>query len=218
VTQHSNPPRLGRRLAEIAVAGAGLLLLSPFLAVIALLVLAADGPPVLFRQERIGRLGRPFQILKFRTMRASARGPRITAAGDRRITAVGVWLRRLKLDELPQLLNVLRGDMSLIGPRPEVPEYVDLKDDLWRRVLQFRPGITDAATLAFRNEEEVLAGAADWNSFYRGVILPRKLALNLRYQENRSTWSDLRLLWLTVRYSFLPRGFDPARIQREFGL
>src|SRR5262249_448291 len=156
----------------------GLIVLSPVFLVAALLILAGDGWPVFFRQKRIGRNGERFLILKFRTMRMGGGGPPITARGDRRITRAGAWLSRLKVDDLPQLINVLRGDMSLIGPRPEVPEYVEFDDDLWQRVLQVQPGITDLASLAFLDEEAILGPAADPDVYYRSVVLPQKLRLN----------------------------------------
>ena len=133
----------------------------------AILILLSDGRPVFFRQKRVGRHGELFDILKFRTMEIESGGPAITAAGDRRVTLVGAKLRRYKLDELPQFFCVLRGHMSLIGPRPEVPEYVEPADDLWETVLQMRPGITDLASLAYRNEEAMLALADDPEALYR---------------------------------------------------
>ena len=202
----------------MAAALVALIALAPLMALIAAAVLIGDGRPILYRQIRIGRNGRPFWILKFRSMgvRAGA-GPSITAAHDRRVTRVGACLRKLKLDELPQLINVLRGDMNLIGPRPEVPDYVETDNPLWRTVLASAPGITDLATLAFRNEEEILGAAADPDAYYRSSILPAKLRLNLRYQQSRTLLRDLKLLWLTARYSFFPRGYDRERILRSLG-
>jgi lipopolysaccharide/colanic/teichoic acid biosynthesis glycosyltransferase len=211
------PQRFLTRLVDAAGALAALILLAPLFAIAALLILAGDGRPILFRQKRIGKDGQPFLILKFRTMRTASGGLAITASGDRRVTRVGGWLRALKMDELPQLINVLHGDMSLIGPRPEVPEYVEFDDDLWREVLEVRPGITDLASLAFRNEEAILGPAADPDAYYRSVILPEKLRLNLQYQRSRSLPRDLKLLWMTVRYSFFPQGFDRDRIMRSLG-
>jgi lipopolysaccharide/colanic/teichoic acid biosynthesis glycosyltransferase len=210
-------PQFWVRLPDVTISLAALVVLSPLFAAAALVILIFDGWPILFRQKRIGKYGEPFRILKFRTMRETDGGVGITASGDRRITRVGAWLRAFKIDELPQLINVLRGDMSMIGPRPEVPEYVKPDDDLWRRVLEISPGITDLASLAFRNEEAILAPAADPDAYYRSVILPEKLRLNLEYQRSRSFSRDLRLLWMTLRYSFFPRGFDRDRIVRSFG-
>ncbi len=177
-----------------------------------------DGGPIFFRHVRVGRGGRKFALLKFRSMRKGAGGPAITAGGDARVTRVGRILRRYKLDELPQLWNVVRGDMALVGPRPEAPEYVDADNPAWRAALGVRPGITDLATLIYRNEEEILAGVPDPERYYREVLLPAKLELNLRYAAASTPASDLRLLALTLRYSFLPSGFDPARIERAFAL
>ena len=215
MSAHSRRPMLLRSL-EVSAAVMGLLLLAPLLAVVAAIVVL-DGRPVLFRQKRIGENGQPFFILKFRTMKPAGHGPSITAAHDARVTRAGRWLRRFKLDELPQLVNVLHGEMSLIGPRPEVPAYVDPRDPLWRAVLRSRPGITDLATLAFRNEEDLLAPAADPEREYRSVILPAKLRLNVVYQQSRTVLRDLKLLWWTARYSFFPHGFNRDRILRSLG-
>jgi lipopolysaccharide/colanic/teichoic acid biosynthesis glycosyltransferase len=146
-------------------------------------------------------------------MRAGSQGSLITVAGDGRITRVGAALRRLKLDELPQLFNVLKGDMSLVGPRPEVPEYVQLETPIWQAVLQVRPGITDLATLLYRDEEKLLAASSDPSALYRETVLPAKLVLNLGYLRFRSLWRDLRLLYLSVRYSLFPKRFDPDLIR-----
>jgi lipopolysaccharide/colanic/teichoic acid biosynthesis glycosyltransferase len=196
------------RVLDLAFAAAGLVFLAPVFAGIALWVLWDDGTPVFFRQTRVGWKGKPFVIWKFRTMSVGARGRAITAAGDRRITRAGSWLRKLKLDELPQLFNVLRGDMSLIGPRPEVPEYVQFDSTLWQAVLQVRPGITDLATLMHRDEEEILGGSGDPHAFYRETVLPAKLRMNLAYLRSRSCWQDFRLILLTIRCSFFPGTFN----------
>ncbi len=215
----SNRPAARRlsRWLDAALAVAAIMLLAPLFAVAAALILLEDGRPILFRQQRIGKNGRPFVMFKFRSMRAGEAGPLITARHDSRVTRAGAWLRALKIDELPQLINVLRGDMSLIGPRPEVPKYVRFDDDLWQKVLEVPPGITDLATLAFRDEEAILAPAPDPEVYYCSVVLPEKLRLNVRYQESRSLARDLKLLWLTARYSFFPRGFDRDRVLRSLG-
>ena len=147
-------------------------------------------------------------------MRMNNDGTAITSGGDRRITPVGKVLRRYKLDEFPQLWNVVRGDMSFIGPRPEVPCFVDSGDPVWQAVHSVRPGITDLATLVYRDEEKLLAGFADPERGYREAVLPAKLALNLQYLERRSAARDLKLLALTIRYSFVPGGFDPERVRQ----
>jgi lipopolysaccharide/colanic/teichoic acid biosynthesis glycosyltransferase len=171
------------------------------LLLVALAVLALDGRPVFFRQERVGLGGRDFRIWKFRTMRHGEQDedcPLITASGDPRVTRLGGWLRSLKLDEWPQLINVLAGQMSLIGPRPEVKRYVDPDSPVWQKVLSVRPGITDLATLAYVDEEQDLAGHADIDTRYRKHVLPAKLSLNLRYIECRSNLTDLQLIFLTL--------------------
>ena len=192
-------------------AGAGLLLLSPVFAVIAVLIRLSSPGPVFFRGERIGRHGRPFRIVKFRTMRedAAAVGAGITAANDPRVTRVGRLLRHTKLDELPQLLNVLRGEMSLVGPRPEDPRYVALYSEEQRRVLRVRPGITSPASFQFRNEEALLSGA-DWERKYRDEIMPQKLRIDLAYVEAAGFWTDLALIWRTVATVVMPhRSAEP---------
>lgn len=205
------------RLLDTTLALTGIVMLAPVFAAAAILILLEDGRPVLFRQWRIGRRGIPFRILKFRTMRPDSSGASITARHDPRITRTGAWLRNLKIDELPQLLNVLAGSMSLIGPRPEVPEYVRLEDERWRRVLESRPGITDLASLAFRDEESILAGCSDRDAYYRRSLLPEKLRLNIQYQQTRCFTRDIKLLWMTARYSIFPRGFSRERILRSLG-
>lgn len=189
------------RCFDCVCAAAGLLVLWPVLTLVALAVPLLDGWPVFFRQERIGLRGRPFSIWKFRTMAPLLAGedePLVTTAGDPRITKVGRWLRHFKLDELPQLVNVLVGQMSIIGPRPEVRRYVNLEDPAWQAVLAVRPGITDLATLAYLDEERMLAAQCDPESSYREAILPRKLALNVKYQGLRSWRTDLELIFLTL--------------------
>lgn len=209
--------KFATRVFDSAFSAAGLLVVSPLLVAAAVLILVCDGRPILFRQTRVGMRGSPFRIIKFRTMRRMVEGAPITASGDRRVTMAGAWLRRFKIDELPQLLNVLLGDMSVIGPRPEVPEFVDHDDSLWREVLGVRPGITDLASLTFRDEEAILGAATNPVFHYRSVILPAKLRLNLQYQRSRSLSRDLKLLWMTGRYSFFPRGFSRERILRALG-
>jgi len=180
-------------------------------------IVLEDGWPMFFRQKRIGRNGREFWLWKFRSMRMNMQGTRITAAGDKRLFRVGKLLRKLKIDELPQLWNVVRGEMSLVGPRPEVPEFVAMDDPAWQQVLAVRPGITDYATLLYRNEEELLAGRIDPEIFYKEQVLPAKLALNIRYLAQRSFWRDLKVILLTIRYSFIPAGIDAERLNRALG-
>jgi lipopolysaccharide/colanic/teichoic acid biosynthesis glycosyltransferase len=166
---------------------------------IALWVKLDSSGPALFRQQRVGKHGKLFSIHKFRTMRAQAGGLGLTVGADSRITRAGHWLRRLKLDELPQLFDVLRGAMSLVGPRPELPRYVALYPaDLRAQVLAVRPGITDPASLAFRDEAERLAQSADPEMAYVREILPAKLRLSAEYAARASLWTDLRLIARTA--------------------
>ena len=196
-----------KRTLDLIASAAGLVLLSPLLLAIALLIKLDSPGPVFFRQVRVGRYGEPFRIFKFRTMtQAQAAGaPQLTAATDKRITRVGRWLRPTKLDELPQLIDVLRGTMSLVGPRPEVPHYVEHYPAASReRVLSVRPGITDFASVHYRNEGELLARAADPEREYLDVILPSKLRYAMHYVDNVSVADDLRVLGLTLRTVFVP--------------
>jgi lipopolysaccharide/colanic/teichoic acid biosynthesis glycosyltransferase len=205
-----------QRSLDLILAAAGLVALAPVLALVALWIAVREGRPVLFSQMRVGRYGKEFRIWKFRTMRTGARGGAITAAGDARITPVGALLRRFKLDELPQLFNVIRGDMSLIGPRPESPDYVNREALIWQAVLSVRPGITDLATLLYRDEEALLGSSPNPEALYRETVLPAKLVLNLKYLRSRSLIRDAMLIWLTMRYSLLPKQFDPAVISKRF--
>jgi lipopolysaccharide/colanic/teichoic acid biosynthesis glycosyltransferase len=189
-----------KRLFDILFAGCGLLLLSPVFLVLAALVKLADNGPILFRQQRVGQGGKPFRILKFRSMVVDAErlGLSVTKDGDPRITRIGRFLRKTKLDELPQLWNVWRGDMSFVGPRPEVPRYVAKYSEAQKRVLALKPGITDLATLAFRNEEELLLEAIDTERFYLDYCIPRKIELNLAYAESASVWEDTKIILRTL--------------------
>jgi lipopolysaccharide/colanic/teichoic acid biosynthesis glycosyltransferase len=193
----------GHRLLDGFVAGCGLLVLMPILACVGASIVLETGFPILFTQDRIGRRGKPFRLKKFRTMRPGKKGTAVTVSGDSRITRVGRFLRKFKLDELPQLWNVVRGDMSLVGPRPEVPEFVDLSQPMWRVVLQARPGITDPASIAYRDEETLLARAADPIAYYRECVLPAKLALNLEYLKKRTIASDFKVILQTIRCALL---------------
>lgn len=194
----SRPGAALKRLVDFMAASAGLVVLSPIAVLVAVLIKVDSPGPVIFRQVRVGKGGRQFSIWKFRTMQhnAPALGPGITTAGDRRITRVGRYLRRWKIDEFPQLVNVVRGEMSLVGPRPELPEFVELYDEKERAVLDLRPGITDPASLQYRNEEEVLQSAADPLGYYRDTVLRKKIELNLEYQAKATVFSDI---WLVLR-------------------
>ena len=191
---------LSKRVMDVTCSGLGMLLLSPPLLAIALAVWLGDRGPVLYRQERVGRGGRPFTMLKFRSMVAGAdsKGRLVTVGGDARVTPVGRWIRRLKLDELPQLLNVLKGEMSLVGPRPEVQRYVDLYTAEQWPVLDLVPGITDPASIKYRDEEAVLAGYDDPDRAYVEVVMPDKIAINLSYAARATVLSDLAVILKTL--------------------
>lgn len=191
-----------KRGFDLLASSMGLILLAPVMAVIAIVVRRESEGPALFQQERVGRWGRPFTLLKFRTMTVpkSQDGPLITSAGDSRVTQVGRILRSTKLDELPQLINVVRGDMSIVGPRPEVPKYVAMWPDEDRRViLSVRPGITDPATVRLRREEQILAEQPDPEKFYREELLPQKARNYREYVETRTNVIDLAIIARTLR-------------------
>ena len=189
---------LGKRVFDVCLSAAGLAVLLPVLGLIALGILCLDGRPVLFRQERVGRGGTRFRILKFRTMRPASTGLQITADGDPRVYPLGAWLRRTKLDELPQLVNVLAGEMSFVGPRPEVERYMALLSGAQREVLAFTPGITDPASVKYRHESALLAGAADPERFYVDRILPDKIDMNLAYARRATLASDAARIVTTL--------------------
>jgi lipopolysaccharide/colanic/teichoic acid biosynthesis glycosyltransferase len=188
-----------KRLLDLTGAVVGLALLWPLFLVIGIVVKAYDGGPIFYRARRVGKHGQLFHVYKFRTMTIDAdeHGAAITARGDSRVTRPGRLLRRTKLDELPQLLNVLLGEMSLVGPRPEDPRYVLLYTPEQQQVLSVLPGITSAASLAYRNEEQLLDGP-DWEAVYRTSVLPAKLAIDLEYLTHRTTLTDIALLIRTV--------------------
>jgi lipopolysaccharide/colanic/teichoic acid biosynthesis glycosyltransferase len=192
---------MAKRLFDLLGAGLALLLLWPLMAAIAVAIKLDSRGPVFFRQQRVGRHGVPFRIRKFRSMVADApqRGPALTVGDDARITRVGHWLRRTRLDELPQFIDVLAGRMSLVGPRPELPQYVaQYPPGLRERALSVRPGITDPSSLLFLDESRLLARAADPEREYVEVILPRKLQCAADYAARASLWSDLGVLWRTL--------------------
>ena len=185
-----------KRVFDVLFAASALLVFAPLLVCVAVLVKLTSRGPVLYRATRIGRDGLPFEMLKFRTMRV-AEGAKITRASDPRITPLGRFLRKTKLDELPQLVNVVRGEMSLVGPRPEDPAYVALYDARQRGVLTVRPGVTSLASATYRDEEQQLSGP-DWHDQYIREIMPRKLELDLHYVATRSFIGDLRLIAHTI--------------------
>jgi len=203
--------RLLKRAFDITASCIGLLVLFPLLALLAVVVMLDSPGPPLYLAHRVGRHSTGFRMAKFRTMRVHADrlGPGITTAGDSRITRIGRWLRRTKLDELPQLWNVLLGQMSFVGPRPEDPRYVAFYTPEQRRVLAERPGITSLASLMYRREEAALGGE-DWERVYLADILPRKLALDLGYLEYRSFYTDMLIILATV----FPHLLDTSWIKR----
>jgi lipopolysaccharide/colanic/teichoic acid biosynthesis glycosyltransferase len=193
---------MAKRLFDLICAATGLLLLSPLLIAMATWIKLDSPGPVFFRQQRVGRFGAPFRIHKFRTMRvdASGLGPEITVGADPRITRAGRFLRRSKVDELPQLFDVLAGTMSLVGPRPEVPRYVAMYPAALReKVLSVRPGITDPASIEYHDESAVLARALDPERAYVEQVMPAKLQYAARYVEQRSLLGDLQLIAATLR-------------------
>lgn len=202
----------GKRALDILSATAGLILLSPVFVLVACCIKLSSRGPVLYRQLRIGKNGRPFQILKFRSMvmEASKTGLGITVDGDPRVTAIGTFLRHYKVDELPQLWNVIGGDMSLVGPRPELPLYVAEYTPNQCMVLSARPGITDPASLVYRHEEKILADQSDPEQFYRTRILPDKLARNMAYLQKITLRNDIRIILKTVSSSFWLSGKGQA--------
>lgn len=190
-----------KRLFDLFWASLGLVVLSPLFLVVAAWIKLDSAGPVFFRQTRVGRFEKPFRIYKFRTMEADAekKGLQLTAGKDPRITPSGEFLRRTKIDELPQLINVVKGEMSLVGPRPEVPKYVEYyPDEAKKIVFTLRPGITDYAAILFRNENEILEGAEDPEGTYLKQILPEKIALYLKYAKGRTFWLDFRLILGTI--------------------
>lgn len=190
--------RSGKRAFDLIAAGLGMMLLLPFLAAIGLAVRLTSRGPMLFRQIRVGQFGKPFELLKFRSMRVgSEKGSQLTAAGDLRITPWGIWLRRTKIDELPQLWNVVRGDMSLVGPRPEVPLFVAQYNDRQLTVLNARPGVTGPKINIY--EEELLAGQVDKEQFYLNTLLAAKLETDLAYVREIRFSSDLDILLQTFK-------------------
>jgi len=189
-----------KRLFDLIVSLTGLLILSPLFLIIGFAIKISDKGPVFFRQIRAGRNGRDFLIYKFRTMKkAPFHVEGNFNPGDRsRITSVGKFLRRSKLDELPQLINVLKGDMSIVGPRPEIPRWVTVYPERWEKVLSVRPGITDNSSILFRNEESMLSQSEDPEKTYRDIILPKKLGLYEVYVDTHSFLGDIKLIFKTI--------------------
>lgn len=197
VTPPSAATMACKRAFDILCSFLGLTVLSPVLLVVSVLVAVTSPGGVFFRQERIGKDGKPFRIFKFRSMRKDNAGLKITTGNDSRITPVGRFLRKSKIDELPQLINVLVGDMSFVGPRPEVADYVNLYTPYQRQVLLVRPGITGLASIRFRNENDLLTASDDPNRTYVEQIMPRKIDLDLEYIPHASVFYDIKLIFQT---------------------
>ncbi|MBU5454988.1 sugar transferase [Caproiciproducens sp. MSJ-32] len=189
-----------KRIFDIIVSLIGIIIISPILLIVAISIKLDSEGSVLFLQKRIGKDGKPFNIYKFRTMVTNAEklGAQITVGKDNRITRVGAFLRKYKIDELPQLFNVLKGDMSLVGPRPEVPKYVELYTEEERRVLEVRPGITDLASIRYRDENDILGKVENPEEYYIKVIMKDKLKLNLEYIEKSNVFYDIYLIIKTI--------------------
>lgn len=190
-----------KRIFDVTASGLGLLLLSPLFLIVAIWIRLDSPGPVFYRQTRVGRYNKDFRLLKFRSMRiGSDKKGLITVGGrDPRVTRSGYWIRKYKLDELPQLINVFKGDMSLVGPRPEVRKYVDLYTPEQLHVLDVRPGITDMASIRYRNENELLEQAADPEQFYRDTVMQDKLRINLEYVADHSFVKDLKIIFMTFK-------------------
>lgn len=188
-----------KRLFDILLSGIGLLIISPLLLIVAIWIKLDSPGPIFYRQVRVGRYNKDFRIFKFRSMRiGSDKGSLVTIGGrDPRITRSGYFIRKLKIDELPQLINVFVGDMSLVGPRPEVRHYVNYWTEEQMHVLDVRPGITDPASIKFRNENELLAQAEDPEKYYIEVIMQDKIKLYLEYVANHNLWYDIKLIFQT---------------------
>ena len=189
-----------KRIFDIISSLFGLILLLPFMIIIAILIKLDSKGPIFFKQVRVTKNGREFKIFKYRTMRVgSDKFSQITVGKDSRITKVGDFLRKYKLDEIPQLINVLIGDMSLVGPRPEVPKYVALYTEEQREILKVRAGITDYASIEFSNENDILADEADPEKAYIEKIMPRKIELNKKYLSEISVMTDIKIILLTIK-------------------
>ena len=191
---------MAKRLFDIVSSGIGLLCLAPVFVVMAIWIKLDSRGPVFYRQTRVGRYGHDFRIFKFRSMRVGSDKGRQITVGERdpRITRFGYFIRRYKIDELPQLINVFLGDMSIVGPRPEVRKYVDLYSEEQRKVFQVRPGITDLASIKYRNENELLSQVDDPDTYYIDVIMPDKLAINLEYIRHQSFMGDIKIIFNTL--------------------
>lgn len=192
--------RIAKRVFDIIASGLGIIVLSPVLIIIAFIIKKESDGPVFFKQIRVGQKGGKFEIFKYRTMVVNAEklGRQITVGNDSRITKIGGFLRKYKLDELPQLINVFKGDMSLVGPRPEVPKYVEMYTEEQKKVLEVKPGITDLASIRYKDENELLGTAEDPDDMYINTIMPDKLSLNLEYIDKSNVFLDIYIIIKTI--------------------
>jgi len=199
--------RIGKNIFDFVFGVIGFIILLPFLMIIGILIRIMSPGSVMFEQERIGKDGKPFKILKFRTMVENAEelGPQITIGKDMRVTKIGEFLRKYKIDEFPQIINIINGEMSFVGPRPEVKKYVDLYTPEQRKVLSIKPGVTDLASIKFKNENEILAQSQNPERTYTEVIMPEKLRINLDYVENASLLYDVKLIFNTIKSVFFEK-------------
>lgn len=195
---------IAKRIFDVCLAITGIIILSPLFIIIIVLILLSSGTPVFYVQNRVGRNGIDFGLLKFRTMfqNSDKLGYLTIGEHDRRITRIGYWLRKYKLDELPQLFNVLLGHMSFVGPRPEVDKYVKLYNEQQRRILSVKPGITDYASIKYINENEILAGAKNPEKLYINKIIPSKIRYNLTYIDHHDLWVDIKIIFSTLKKVF----------------
>ncbi len=189
-----------KRVFDVVASGFGLLVISPLFLILSVWIKLDSRGPVFYRQVRVGRYNKDFRLFKFRSMRVGSDNQGLITVGGRdpRVTRSGYFIRKYKLDELPQLLNVFRGEMSLVGPRPEVRKYVDMYTSEQLHVLDVRPGITDMASIRYRNENDLLAEAEDPEAFYVNVVMPDKLRINLEYVAKHSFWFDMKLILQTI--------------------
>ncbi|NMB98794.1 MAG: sugar transferase [Thermoanaerobaculaceae bacterium] len=201
---------------NIIAAFLGLFLLSPLLLLVSVLIKLTSKGPIFFKQKRVGLNGKEFVLFKFRTMKADNDGPKITTKNDVRITPIGKILRKSKLDEFPQLINVLKGEMALVGPRPEVKEYVELNPDLWKVILKVRPGITDPVTLKLRNEEELLQKAESPEEFYSKYLSKYKADGYLDYIKKRGIFYDVKIITRTLLGVIFPKLNPPPDIDEIY--
>ncbi len=214
LTEHQGRTKVLKTIFDFVTAAIGTCLLSPLFVATAVAIKIGDGGPVYFRQERVGKGGRVFKIWKFRTMVVDAerRGAQITVGCDARITKVGHWLRKFKLDEMPQLFNVLCGEMSFVGPRPEVPRYVALYSDEQRDVLQLLPGITDPSSIKYRDESSLLAQHEDPERVYVETVMPDKIHLNLQYAQKATVFTDIGTIFNTLLRVAVPVPIESAQV------